>query len=295
VAGRVSPVERIRAEIHQLFSSDRDLTPILEDVARLSVRLVFQAALEAEIEEFLGRARYERRGGADRPGSRNGHQPPMTVRTTMGAVQLQRPKLRGTDQAFCSRLFGAGVTRTNALESLVISGWVRGLSDRDIEATLAEVLGPEAALSRSTVSRICSAIGAEFAAWRTRDLSEVRLDYLFLDASHLQAASRGRRPSRSWPPGASMSTASRCSSAWHRQRRSRPTPGTTSSPTWSAGACAARCWGSATARPGSPARSTGRFRPACGSGAWSIEAVKNQVVGVSRLAVPATRSSVAVR
>ena len=186
MAGRVLPVERIRAEIDQLFSSDRDLASILEDVARRSVRLVLQTALEAEVEEFLGRARYQRRGGADRPGSRNGHQPPMTVRTTMGAVQLQRPKLRGTDQAFCSRLFGAGVTRTHALESLVISGWVRGLSDRDIEATLAEVLGPEAALSRSTVSRICAAIGAEFAAWRTRDLSGVRLDYLFLDASHFK-------------------------------------------------------------------------------------------------------------
>jgi putative transposase len=186
VARRVSPVERIRAEIHQLFSSDHDLASILEDVARLSVRLVLQTALEAEVEEFLGRARYERRGDTDRPGSRNGHQPPMTVKATMGAVQLQRPKLRGTDQAFCSRLFGAGVTRTNALESLVISGWVRGLSDRDIEATLAEVLGPEAALSKSTVSRICSAIGAEFAAWRTRDLSGVRLDYLFLDASHFK-------------------------------------------------------------------------------------------------------------
>jgi len=186
VARRVSPVERIRAEIHQLFSSDHDLASILEDVARLSVRLVLQTALEAEVEEFLGRARYERRGDTDRPGSRNGHQPPMTVKTTMGAVQLQRPKLRGTDQAFCSRLFGVGVTRTNALESLVISGWVRGLSDRDIQATLAEVLGAEAALSKSTVSRICSAIGAEFAAWRTRDLSGVRLDYLFLDASHFK-------------------------------------------------------------------------------------------------------------
>jgi putative transposase len=186
VAGRVSPVERIRAEIDQLFSSDHDLALILEEVARLSVRLVFQTALEAEVEEFLGRARYQHRGGADRPGSRNGHQPPMTVKTTMGAVELQRPKLRGTDQAFCSRLFGAGVTRTNALESLVISGWVRGLSDRDIQATLAEVLGPEAALSKSTVSRICSAIGAEFAAWRARDLSGVRLDYLFLDASHFK-------------------------------------------------------------------------------------------------------------
>jgi putative transposase len=186
VARRVSPVERIRAEIDQLFSSDHDLASILEEVARLSVRLVLQTALEAEVEEFLGRARYERRGDGDRPGSRNGHQPPMTVKTTMGAVALQRPKLRGTDQAFCSRLFGAGVTRTNALESLVISGWVRGLSDRDIEATLAEVLGPEAALSKSTVSRICAAIGEEFAAWRARDLSGVRLDYLFLDASHFK-------------------------------------------------------------------------------------------------------------
>jgi putative transposase len=101
----------------------------------------------------------------------------------MGPVELQRPKLRGTDQAFCSRLFGAGVTRTNALESLVISGWVRGLSDRDIEAALAEVLGPEAALSRSTVSRICQRIKDEFQTWRTRDLSGVRLDYLFLDGS----------------------------------------------------------------------------------------------------------------
>jgi transposase-like protein len=104
----------------------------------------------------------------------------------MGPVDLQRPKLRGTDQAFCSRLFGAGVTRTNALESLVISGWVRGLSDRDIEAALAEVLGAEAALSKSTVSRICQRIREEFEAWRHRDLGVVRLDYLFLDGSHFK-------------------------------------------------------------------------------------------------------------
>jgi transposase-like protein len=63
---------------------------------------------------------------------------------------------------------------------------VRGLSDRDIEAALAEVLGPEAALSKSTVSRICGRIRDEFEAWRTRDLSGVRLDYLFLDGSHFK-------------------------------------------------------------------------------------------------------------
>jgi hypothetical protein len=55
VARRVSPTERIRDEIDELFGSDRELASILEDVARLSVRLVFQTALEAEVEEFLGR------------------------------------------------------------------------------------------------------------------------------------------------------------------------------------------------------------------------------------------------
>jgi putative transposase len=186
VAGRVSPTERARAEIDKLFASDQPLAEVLEDAARLTVRLLLQTALEAEVDAFLGRARYQRRTDEHRPGARNGWQPPTAVKTTMGPVELQRPKLRATDQAFCSRLFGAGVTRTNALESLVISGWVRGLSDRDIEAALAEVLGPEAALSRSTVSRICQRIKDEFQAWRTRDLSGIRLDYLFLDGSHFK-------------------------------------------------------------------------------------------------------------
>jgi transposase-like protein len=186
VSKRVSPTARLRAGIDELFCSDRELASILEDVARLSVRLMMQVAVEAEVDQFLGRGRYQRRTEEHPAGSRNGWQPPASVKTTMGAVGLQRPKLRGSDEAFCSRLFGAGVTRTHALESLVISGWVRGLSDRDIEAALAEVLGPEAALSRSTVSRICQQVRAEFDAWKRRDLSGVRLDYLFLDGSHFK-------------------------------------------------------------------------------------------------------------
>lgn len=183
---RVSPTVRLRADIDELFGSGRELASVLEDVARLSVRLMMQTAIEAEVEEFLGRARYQRREGEAPAGSRNGFQPPTAVKTTMGPVELQRPKLRGTDEAFCSRLFGVGVTRTNALESLVISGWVRGLSDRDIEAALAEVLGAEAALSKSTVSRICQQVRTEFDVWKRRDLSGVRIDYLFLDASHFK-------------------------------------------------------------------------------------------------------------
>ncbi|WP_264916669.1 IS256 family transposase, partial [Mycobacterium kiyosense] len=59
----------------------------------------------------------------------------------------------------------------------------RGLSVRDVEATLAEALGDQAAISKSTVSKVCKAIRAEYQAWARRRLDEIVLDYLFLDAS----------------------------------------------------------------------------------------------------------------
>jgi len=78
---------------------------------------------------------------------------------------------------------GIGVTRTEALESLVIASFVRGLSVRDVEATLAEALGEQAALSKSTVSRICHVLISQFELWQKRDLSDYELDYLLADAS----------------------------------------------------------------------------------------------------------------
>ena len=181
---RVSPTDRIRGHIDELFAQDKALPEILEDVARLGAQLLMQAALEAEVTEFLGRDRYQRAAGCEdaRLGSRNGYRE-VTVKSTAGPVQLSRPKLRGTTEAFASRLFGSHVTRTNALETLVIASFVRGLSVRDIEAALAEALGDQAAISKSTVSVVCGQIKDEYAAWARRRLDGIALDYLFLDAS----------------------------------------------------------------------------------------------------------------
>jgi putative transposase len=183
VAVRVSPTETIRAQIHELFSSGNELLSVVEQVARLSVRLTFQSVIEEIICEELGRDRYQRRTADSSDGFRNGWQQPRTLKTSLGPVQLRRPKLRHAHAALCDQLFGQGVTRTNALETLVISCWVRGLSDRDVEAMLAEVFGEQAAVSRSTVSRICQRLRTEFDTWKRRDLTGVRIDYLYLDGS----------------------------------------------------------------------------------------------------------------
>jgi putative transposase len=184
VPTRVSPTDRIRHHIDELFAQDRSLPEILEEVARLGAQLLMQAALEAEVTEFLGRDRYQRAAacGGARPGSRNGYRD-VSVKTTAGPVALARPKLRGTSEAFASRLFGSHVTKTSALESLVIASFVRGLSVRDVEATLADALGDQAAVSKSTVSSVCQQIKDEYQAWARRSLEGITLDYLFLDAS----------------------------------------------------------------------------------------------------------------
>lgn len=186
MAPRVSPTEAIRAQIDELFAAGGDVLGVVEEIARLSVRLTFQSVIEELVVQELGRRRYERRGAKSPAGYRNGFHPPRSIKTTLGPVQLRRPKLRHAHSALCDQLFGVGVSRTNALEALVISAWVRGLSDRDVEALLEEVFGQEAKISRSTASRICQRLRTEFDSWKRRDLSGVRIDYLYLDGSYFK-------------------------------------------------------------------------------------------------------------
>lgn len=95
---RVSPTERIRAEIDGLFGSGSDIAEVLEVVMRLSTRLVLQQVLEDEVTGWLGRP-WNSRAEGERTGQRNGYSD-LTIKTTAGPVELQRPKLRNTTERF---------------------------------------------------------------------------------------------------------------------------------------------------------------------------------------------------
>ncbi len=97
----------------------------------------------------------------------------------------QAPEAARGDRAVRLAAARSGRDQTNALESLVIAGFVRGLSVRDVEAALAEALGPDATVSKSTVSRVCQAIKDEFDAFKHRSLADIELEYLS-DGSHFK-------------------------------------------------------------------------------------------------------------
>jgi len=84
---------------------------------------------------------------------------------------------------------------------------VRGLSMRDVESLCEQAgLGK---LSKSTASRICSELTERFEQFKRRDLYEVRLAALFLDAVSCRSGVRGPRRA-CWSPGASPRRASGC-------------------------------------------------------------------------------------
>src|SRR5918992_688688 len=159
---RVAPSERFRAELDEaLVGVDQERDPV-ETIGRLGARLILQQALEDEVSEFLGRARYER--AEETVSHRNGYEP-RRVRTTSGAVELERPRVRDASRlGFESRVLGKGVTRSYALESLVIGSFLRGLSTRDVEAVLEDVFD-EPVSSRSTVSRILEDTRERYRRW----------------------------------------------------------------------------------------------------------------------------------
>ncbi len=125
-------------------------------------------------------------------GKRNGFRP-RHLQTGEGELEIEIPQVREAALPFVSKLFPKWhckrLLRTDPLKALMIGGFVRGLSMRDVES-----LGEEAGLggiSKSTVSRVCAELGERFEAFCRRSLSDVNLVVLFLDAIYLPVRPSG--------------------------------------------------------------------------------------------------------
>ena len=181
---KIVPSERLRRELDEVLAGVAECDDPVEAVARLGARLIMQQALEDEVSEFLGRERYQRAGDGDAI-YRNGYEP-RTVKTTSGAMELERPRIRSVSElGFESQVLGKGVARTHALEALIIVGFLRGLSVRDIEAVLEETFD-QPIVGKSTVARICQDTRERYRAWCRRELAAHDLVYLYLDAIYLK-------------------------------------------------------------------------------------------------------------
>src|SRR3954468_22125462 len=186
----VPPSAEIEAQIDQLLAVGvgEDPRAALSQLAKLGARLIIQRAVEEEFDAWLGRARYERR--PDLEAKRNGFRP-RTLQTAEGELSVEIPQVREAAAPFVSRLFprGTKLLRTEPLKALVIGAFVRGLSMRDVESLCEEAgLG---SVSKASAARICTELRDRFQSFQRRDLYEIRLVAVFLDATFLAVRPSG--------------------------------------------------------------------------------------------------------
>ena len=194
----VPPSAEIEAQIDQLLAVGvgENARESLSELAKLGARLIIQRAVEDEFDAWLGRARYERRPDHQRglrnygSGLRNGFRP-RKLQTAEGELEVEIPQVREAAEPFVSKLFprGTKLLRSEPLKAMVIGAFVRGLSMRDVESLCDQAgLGK---LSKSTAARICRELRERFEAFRRRDLYDIRIAALFLDATFLSVRPDG--------------------------------------------------------------------------------------------------------
>lgn len=163
-------------------------TDPLTDVLRRGARQLLTAALESEVEAFLGGYRDARDASGRRAVVRNGYLPEREVQTGIGAVPVKQPRVRVREAdgvevpKFTSKILPPYLRRSRSIEELIPWLYLKGISTNGYDEALAALLGPDApGLSASSIVRLKKAWEDEYGDWRTRSLQGKRYVYLWAD------------------------------------------------------------------------------------------------------------------
>jgi putative transposase len=164
---------------------------------------LLEQAIEAEVVAFLAaRKNLKLADGRDRL-VRHGHGLERTIQTGIGAIEVQRVKIReralgptGERIRFSSALLPRWARRTTSLDALLPILYLRGVSAGDFQealsvqalSSLSAGLGKDAPnLSPAVISRLKESWAADYTCWQRRDLSARRYVYVWADGVYLQA------------------------------------------------------------------------------------------------------------
>jgi len=160
----------------------------LEGWVRSQVQEWIQSLLEEEVTELLGRVWYQRRQEIDASkGYRNGYHHPRYLTLSCGTVSVRRPRVRGLEERFQSRILPLFARRTEEVGELLPELYLHGLSHGDFELALRGLLGEKAPLSASTVARLKQKWQVEYEEWSCRSLSGLEVVYLWVDGVYVKA------------------------------------------------------------------------------------------------------------
>jgi putative transposase len=164
----------------------------LEETIRQQIQGWLQDLLDEEVAAFLGRANSRRRdlaapAGTPQAAYRNGHGKPRALTTPAGTITVRRPRVRGLEEQFESRVLPLFAKRTAAVGELLPKLYLHGLSAGDFDQALRGLLGEDAPLSPSSILRLKAKWQQAYDTWGRRSLAEDQVVYLWVDGIYVKA------------------------------------------------------------------------------------------------------------
>ena len=152
------------------------------------VKDVLENILEAEMDEHLGRDKYQRQSNIE-PGERNyrnGYSQ-KNLRSSFGDVDLDIPRDRNSE--FEPQIVKKYETVCNELDKKIISLYAKGMTTSDIQAEIEDLYG--ITISPSMVSKITDKVIATATEWQNRMLDKI-YPIVYLDAMYFKVRSNGK-------------------------------------------------------------------------------------------------------
>jgi putative transposase len=161
----------------------------IEVAIRERIRGFIETLVEAELDEALGRSRYQRPGMADKAmwtaGYRHGRRARQLL-GSFGAVTIQVPRARlneadGTSREWRSEALPRYARMTRQVEALIAGAYLSGTNTRRVRRALGALF--KGAVSKDTLSRTWRKVQTDWDAWCRRSLAEEDVVRLILDGT----------------------------------------------------------------------------------------------------------------
>lgn len=175
--------------------------PAIDDILRDGARRALQAAIEREVEEYIGGNSGHRDEQGHRLVVRNGHLPARKIQSGNGPIEVQQPRVndrrvdeQGNRFHFTSKILPPYLRKTRAIEELVPWLYLKGISTGDFPEALACLGHDGSGLSPTTVVRLKEVWQGEYGNFSRRSLEGKRYVYLWADGIYFNIRLTDDRP-----------------------------------------------------------------------------------------------------
>ena len=195
-AGQPASVENLASDSSQppvlAFQNPDEFRSQLDLIIRNGAQQMLQAAIEAEVEDFLAAHAERRDPRGNRLVVRNGRLPARSILTGAGKIEVSQPRVRDKSLDADGRVFFSPtilppyLRRSPSVDELIPWLYLKGISTKDFGDALKALVGENAGgLSANTIVRLKEQWSAEYDEWRRRDLSGERYVYLWADGIYV--------------------------------------------------------------------------------------------------------------